>query len=171
MNYLRVGLIARPHGVHGDVKVIPLTDNPERFRELKEAFIENNGAYEPVLVSNARVQPDAAFVTLSCSKSIEDAERLRNLYLCVDRIHAVRLPEGSYFIADLIGCDVFDSDGNDLGRLTDVLETGANDVYVIEGSRRLLVPALKKLLKSVDIANKRIALDSHTLSEVGLFED
>lgn len=66
---------------------------------------------------------------------------------------------------------MFDSDGNDLGRLTDVLETGANDVYVIEGSRRLLIPALKKLLKSVDIANKRIILDSHTLSEVGLFED
>ncbi len=171
MNYLRVGLIARPHGVHGDVKVIPLTDNPERFRDLKEAYIENNGAYEPVLVGNTRVQPDAAYVALSCSKSIEDAEGLRNLYLCVDRAHTVPLPEGRYFIADLIGCDVFDSDGNSLGTLTDVLETGANDVYVIEGSRKLLVPALKKLLLSVDIANKRIALDSHTLLEVGLFED
>ncbi len=171
MNYLRVGLIARPHGVHGDVKVIPLTDNTERFRELKEAFIENNGAYEPVLVSNTRFQPNVAYVALSCSKSIEDAERLRNLYLCVDRAHAVQLPQGRYFIADLIGCDVFDSDGDSLGTLTDVLETGANDVYVIEGSRRLLVPALKKLLLSVDIANKRIALDSNTLSEVGLFED
>ncbi len=171
MNYLRVGLIARPHGVHGDVKVIPLTDNPERFRDLKEAFIENNGAYEPVLVSNTRFRPDAAYVALSCSKSIEDAERLRNLYLCVDRAHAVQLPQGRYFIADLIGCDVFDSDGNSLGTLTDVLETGANDVYVIEGNRRLLVPALKKLLLSVDIANKRITLDSNTLSEVGLFED
>ena len=171
MDYLRVGLIARPHGVHGDVKVIPLTDNAERFRSLREAFIENNGAYEPVLVSNTRVKPDAAYVALSCSKSIEDAERLRNLYLCVDRAHAVQLPQGRYFIADLIGCDVFDSEGNSLGTLTDVLETGANDVYVMEGSRRLLVPALKRLLISVDIAGKRIVLDSQTLSEVGLFED
>lgn len=63
MNYLRVGLITRPHGVHGDVKVIPLTDNPERFRDLKEAFIENNGAYEARFGEQCQgIQPDAAFV-------------------------------------------------------------------------------------------------------------
>ena len=89
----------------------------------------------------------------------------------VDREHAVKLPEGRYFVADMIGCEVYDTNGAYCGRLTDVLETGANDVYVIKGEKRLMIPALKKLLKEVDVANKRIELYADVLAEVGLFED
>ena len=96
---------------------------------------------------------------------------LRDHYICVDREHAVKLPEGRYFVVDLIGCTVSDTNGNDLGKLTDVLETGANDVYVISGEKNLMVPALKKLLHKVDIENKHIDLDAAVLEEVGLFED
>ncbi|MEA5058667.1 Ribosome maturation factor RimM [bioreactor metagenome] len=169
--YLRVGMILRPHGVHGAVKILPLTSDNRRFFKLNEAYIERNGVYERVQAMDISVQPDAVFLRLSICESREEAETLRGLYLCVDRVHAVKLPEGRYFVADMIGCEVEDSHGTPLGKLTNVLETGANDVYVIQGKRKLLVPALKKLLQEVDVEKKRIVLNAQVLEEVGLFED
>lgn len=98
-------------------------------------------------------------------------KKLRDKYLCVDREHAVKLPAGAYFVKDIIGCEVFSTLGDALGRVVDVYETPSTDVYVIKGAKRLSVPALKKLLSSVDIENKRIVFDSEILAEVGLFED
>lgn len=169
--YLRIGMILRPHGVHGAVKLLPLTTDNRRFLKLKEAYIERDGGYWPVEALDISVQPEAVFLRLSFCESREQAEALRGQYLCVDRVHAVKLPEGRYFIADLMGCGVEDTLGNPLGTLADVLETGANDVYVIEGARKLLVPALKKLLREVDVQNRRIVLDAEVLEEVGLYED
>lgn len=101
------------------------------------------GCYEPVAVSNVGVREDAVYASISGVTTREDAERLRNVYLCVDRAHAAKLPPGRYFVVDLIGCRVCGTDGAEHGVLTDVLETGANDVYVIKGTRTLLIPALK----------------------------
>ncbi|MBE5785372.1 MAG: 16S rRNA processing protein RimM [Clostridiales bacterium] len=171
MEYLRVGLIVRPHGVHGAVKMMPLSDDLRRYAKLKEAYLERDGHYEPVTVSDVGVKEDAVYASLSCSHSRDDAEMLRNVYLCVDRAHAVKLPKGRYFVVDLIGCEVFDTDGACYGKLQQVLETGANDVYVIKGEKTLLIPALKKLLTDVDVNAKRILLDADVLKEVGLFED
>ena len=89
----------------------------------------------------------------------------------MERANASKRPEGRYFISDIIGCAVTDTEGKQYGKLTDVLETGANDVYVIKGDKTLMVPALKKLLSSVDIQAKAIVLDAAVLEEVGLFED
>ena len=150
MEYLRIGLITRPHGVHGALKVQPLSEDLTRYKGLREAYLERGGAYEKVEVSDVSVQPDAVYM---------------------DREHAVKLPEGRYFVADMIGCEVYDTNGAYYGKLTDVLETGANDVYVIQGEKQLMVPALRKLLKEVDVANKRIELYADVLAEVGLFED
>lgn len=171
MEYLRTGLIVRSHGVSGAVKLIPLTHDVARFESLKEAYIERDGVYEPVTVERASVQPEAVILWIAGITTRDEAETLRDKYLCVDRAHAVKLPEGRYFVDDLIGCEVFSADGEALGTLEDVLETGANDVYVIKGKRTLLIPALKKLLLQVDIAQKRILLDPTVLEEVGLFED
>ncbi len=96
---------------------------------------------------------------------------MRDVYLCVDRAHAVKLPEGQYFVTDIIGCEVFGTDGTFYGMLEEVLQNGAADVYVIRGEKVLMVPALKKLLKSVDVFEKKIVLASDVLEEVGLFED
>ena len=171
MEYLRVGLIVRPHGVHGAVKLLPLSDDPGRYASLKEAYLERSGCFEPVAVSDVGVREDAVYASISGVTTREDAEKLRNVYLCVDRAHAAKLPPGRYFVEDLIGCRVCGTDGAEHGVLTDVLETGANDVYVIKGTRTLLIPALKKLLADVDVANKRIVLHADVLQEVGLFED
>ena len=122
-------------------------------------------------VSHVQIGRDAVTLSLSGIESREDAEGLRGLYLCVDRAHAVKLPEGRYFISDLIGCDVYSNDGAHLGRLMEVLQHGAADVYVIKGERSLMTPALKKLLLTVDVPARRIVLDGGVLEEVGLFED
>ena len=159
MEYLRIGLITRPHGVHGALKVQPLSEDLTRYKGLREAYLERGGAYEKVEVSDVSVQPDAVYMTISVCRDRNTAETLRNHYISVDREHAVKLPEGRYFVADMIGCDVYDTNGAYYGKLTDVLETGANDVYV------------RKLLKEVDVANKRIELYADVLAEVGLFED
>lgn len=169
--YLRVGMILRPHGVRGAVKLLPLTEDLSRFRRLKSCFLERDGAYVPIEVQAASPQQDGVILQLSCAHTREEAEGLRNLYVCVDRAHAVKLPPGRYFVTDMIGCRVEDSQGKPLGVLQEVLETGANDVYVIQGDRQLLVPALKKLLTLVDVAHKRIVLDAAVLEEVGLFAD
>jgi len=169
--YLRVGQIVRAHGIRGAVKLVPLTNDPSRFHALEDAFLEVKGEYVPVSVSGAGVKEGSVTLTLSCAATREEAEKLRGLYLCVDRAHAVALPEGSYFVCDLVGCEVSTSGGKPLGILTEVLETGANDVYLIEGARKLMVPALKKLLVSVDTEKGRVVLDEAVLEEVGLFED
>ena len=171
MEYLRIGLILRPHGVRGAVKVLPLGDDSSRFLELEDAFLERGGSYAPVRVADVNVQDSDVYLSLSAASDRNDAEKLRNVYICVDRAHAAKLPEGRYFIADLIGCEVSDTDGRTFGKLTDVLQNGAADVYVVKGEKELMFPALKTLLNIVDISGKRIVLDARVLEEVGLFED
>ncbi|MBQ1817944.1 MAG: 16S rRNA processing protein RimM [Clostridia bacterium] len=171
MDHFRIAQILRPHGIKGEVKVYPLTDDPSRFKRLKEAYLERGGQYEPIGVTSAKFAAGAVVLGLEGVTSPEQAESLRGLYICVDRAHAVKLPAGTYFVSDIIGCEVRSTAGAELGRVTDVLETNANDVYVIEGQRKLMVPALKKLLAGVDVAAKQILLDAAVLEEVGYFED
>ena len=173
MDIFRIGLILRPHGVHGEIKLLPLTDDTSRFKKLREAFIEfAEGKYEPVNVLSAKAAAEnSAIAKIEGVDTVEQAEALRNKYLCVDRAHAVKLPEGTYFVRDIIGCRVVSSGGADLGIVEDVYETNANDVYVVRGRRKLSVPALKKLLDKVDIENKLIVFNAQVLEEVGLFED
>ena len=170
-NYLRVGQIVRAHGVRGDVKLLPLTDDPARFRAMKTAYLETTaGAYAPVAVSDARIAPDAVLLHIEGVDTVEQAEALKNRYLCASREDAVKLKKDTYFVVDLIGCDTFDTNGKAYGKLTDVLETGANDVYEINGGT-LLVPALKKVLHEVDVEHGRIVFEADVLEEVGCFAD
>ncbi|MCR5809097.1 MAG: ribosome maturation factor RimM [Clostridiales bacterium] len=171
MEHYRIAQILRPHGVKGEVKVYPLTDDISRFKRLREACIERSGRYDPVIIDGSKNVSDAVVLHIEGFNTPEEAQKLRGLYLCVDREHAVKLPKGTYFVADIIGCEVESTDGTKLGRVTDVLETNANDVYVIEGERKLMVPALKKLLDTVDTEGRLIRLNAEVLSEVGLFED
>ena len=170
-DYLRVGQIVRAHGVRGDVKIIPLTNDPARFRAMKTAYLETTaGAYAPVAISGARFLPDAVILHIEGCDTLEQADALKNRYLCVSRDKAVKLKKDTYFIVDLIGCETFDTNGKAYGKVTDVLETGANDVYEIDGGK-LLVPALKKVLREVDVVRGRIVFDAQVLEEVACFAD
>lgn len=169
-DFLRIGQIVRAHGVRGDVKALPLTDDIGRFSGMHACYLERRGGYDPVALSNIRLQPDAVILHIAGVDTPEDAGKLVHAFLCVDRAHASALPADTYFIAELIGCTVTDTDGNDYGTLTNVLETGANDVYEIDGGK-LMVPALKRVLNTVDIDGGRVVLDAGVLQEVGLFAD
>ena len=171
MDHYRIAQILKPHGIKGEVKVFPLTDDVSRFKRLKEAFIENNGRYDPILINGSKNASGAVVLHIEGVDTPEQAEKLRGKYISVDKAHAVKLPEGTYFVSDIIGCSVESTDGTRLGKVTDVLETNANDVYVIEGEKKLMVPALKKLLAKVDVEEKHIVFDAEVLSEVGFFED
>ena len=168
--YLRVGFIARPHGLKGAVKLDPLTDDVLRFKGMKEAYLELHGSYAPVRLSVLSCRPDAVVVQLDGYDTVEAAQTLRGGFLSVDRAHAAPLPEYTYFIADLIGLAVSDTEGTAYGRVTDVLSTGANDVYVIDGGK-LMVPALKKVIHKVDVAGGEMIFKADVLREVGLFAD
>lgn len=170
-DYLRIGMIVRPHGIKGTLKIEPLTFDNARFGTLLDAFLELNGTYKPIKITHASYSDVSVFVEIEGINSRDDAEPLRNKFICVNREHAAKLPEGQYFIVDLIGCNVFDTNGKPLGTLTDVLTRPANDVYEIKSENStLLVPALKKLLTSVDVKAKKIVLDKDVLEEVGLYE-
>lgn len=168
--YLRVGFIARPHGIKGAVKLDPLTEDVNRFSAMKEGFLELHGKITPVQLSLVGAKPGAVLLKINGVETVEEAEKLRGGYILVDRQHAVKLPDYTYFVADLIGLQVFDTEGTSYGKLTAVLETGANDVYEIDGGK-LLVPALKKVLEKVDIPCGKLLLKAAVLREVGVFAD
>ncbi|MDD3401110.1 MAG: ribosome maturation factor RimM [Eubacteriales bacterium] len=166
----RIGIIVRPHGVHGAVKCNPLTDEPKRFIGMKSAYLELHGSLVPVQLLVHSAQKDAVILSVDGYDTPEKANELRDVYICVERNDAIKLPAFTYFVADLIGCMACDTNGNQYGKLTDVLETGANDVYVIDGGK-LMVPALKKVISKVDVDNAVIVFNADVLKEVGLFED
>ncbi|MEG1559542.1 MAG: ribosome maturation factor RimM [Clostridia bacterium] len=169
--YFRIAVISRPHGIHGALKLNPLTDDLNRFLGLKFAYLERGSAYERVGIESVSVGGGNIIMTIEGVSDRTAAERLKNIYLCVDRAHAVTLKPGEFFYEELYGCLCFDTDGICYGELTDVIFTGANDVFEIIGEKKLLIPALKKLLTKVDTDNKRIILNADVLKEVGLFED
>ncbi len=168
--FYRIGVIVRPHGVHGAVKVEPLTDSSRRFKGMCEAYLEMHGEMRPVQLCVSSVAENAVILSIEGCETPEQANALRGAYVCVDKAHAVKLPKDTYFVTDLIGCDTFDTDGNAYGKLTAVYETGANDVYEIAHGK-LMVPALKRVLHEVDTDAGRITFDADVLKEVGLFED
>lgn len=168
--YLRIGLIARPHGVKGAIKLMPTTDDVSRFKGLKEGFVEHRGQYLPVKLKVLSVADNGVIIQLEGVNTPEEAVVYKEGYLCVDRQHAVKLPEYSYFVSDLIGLQVTDTEGKQYGRLTEVYETGANDVYEIERGK-LMVPALKRVIERVDVEQGLMTLKAEVLREVGLFAD
>lgn len=148
----QVGIVTSPHGVRGEVKVYPTTDDPRRFRRLKEVT-GNNGKQE----WNLKIEAVKFFKNMVILKfqgidSMDEAHKLRNTSLFVPRKDAVRLSRNEYFIADLIGMQVVDEEEKNIGILEDVMETGANDVYVIrmENGKELLLPAIKQCILNVD---------------------
>lgn len=149
----QVGVIAGTHGLHGEVRVFPTTDHKERFKDLigKKVYLTGGRQELAVTVSAARGSGQFELVLFREFDSIDDVERLRGRGIEIDRADAVKLPEGSYFIPDLIGMKVLDLDGNEIGTCTDVLQTGANDVYVTttpEG-KELMLPAVSECVREV----------------------
>ena len=170
--HLMIGEITKPQGIRDEVKVRPATNDPARFYDLDHVFLKRGEAYVERRISVSRVDGDAVYMTFEGVTDRDAAEALRGEFLYIDRAHAVQLPEDANFICDLIGCRGVDTNGRDLGEMTDVLQPGGNDVYVFNGPLgEVLVPALKSVVSEVDVAEKRIVFDAKRLDEVAVFDE
>lgn len=158
-SYLTIGKIVGVHGVRGEVKVLPLTDDVRRFKKIKKCALcknaDNPGEFfvAEINVLSVRIDNDTALIKFEGYEDRTIAERLRNLFIAVDREHAVQLKEGEFFIADLIGLKVVDDVIGELGLIADVYETGAN--YIVQVKRRnkkdLLIPFVKDICYETDL--------------------
>ena len=152
---LQVGIITSTHGVRGEVKVYPTTDDPRRFRRLKEVVLDTGREKLNLEIEGVKFFKQFVILKFKGLDNINDIEKYRQKSLYVTCKNAVRLQRDEYFIADLIGLKVQDEDGTELGTVKDVIETGANDVYEVEmaDGRSLLLPAIKQCILNVDVEN------------------
>lgn len=150
MDLLEVGKIINTHGLRGEVKVIPWTDTPDVFEDLETLYLKNN---DVLTISLVKYQKNNLIVKFKELGDINEAEKLKNQVLYAERSALGELPDGVYYIADLIGLSVRKETGEEVGKIKDVLQTGANDIYVVarEGAKDLLVPVIPNVVLSVDI--------------------
>ncbi len=151
--FFRVGVITTTHGVRGEVKVFPTTDDPQRFKKLKNVILDNGKERLDLEITSVKFFKNLVILKFKGLDNMNDVEKYKKADLLVTRENAVPLEEGEYFIADLIGLKATSDEGEDLGELTDVIQTGANDVYVFskEGMQDLLVPKIPDCIKEVNL--------------------
>ncbi|GFI46348.1 ribosome maturation factor RimM [Lachnospiraceae bacterium] len=152
-NLLQVGVISSTHGLKGEVKVFPTTDDVRRFKDLKEVLLDTGSEKLALEIESVRFFKQFAIVKFKGCDDISHVEKYKGKSLLVTRENAVALEEGEYFIADLIGIQAISQDGALKGRVKDVITTGANDVYeiLLEDGRVLLLPAIKECVLGVDL--------------------
>jgi len=150
---LQVGVITSTHGIRGEVKVFPTTDDVSRFKKLKNVILDNGKEHRDLEIESVKFFKNMVILKFKGIDNINDVEKYKKAPLFVTRENAVPLEEDEYFIADLIGLKVVSDEGEDLGIIDDVLQTGANDVYIIKKDNvdDLLVPAIHECIKNVDI--------------------
>ena len=150
---LQVGVITSTHGIRGEVKVFPTTDDPNRFRKLKQVILDTGKEQLEMEIVSVKFFKNQVIVKFKGIDDINDVEKYRKAGLYVTRENAVPLGENEYFIADLIGLRVISDEEEELGVIDDVLQTGANDVYIVkkEQTPDLLIPAIKDCIKNVNI--------------------
>ena len=157
---LQVGVITTTHGVRGEVKVFPTTDDPARFKKLKNVVLDTGKELIDLEVAGVKFFKNMVIVKFKGIDNINDVEKYRKKSLYVTRENAVKLKKDEYFIADLIGMKVSTDEGEELGTLSDVMQTGANDVYVISmtDGEEVLVPAIKQCIENVDVEERNDAV-------------
>ena len=152
-DFFQVGIITSTHGLKGEVKVFPTTDDVKRFKRLKEVILDTGKERIDLEVESAKFFKQFVILKFKGIDHIDDVEKYRKASLYVTRKNAIRLNRDEYFVADLIGLKVQDEDGTEIGVLRDVMETGANDVYIIDlnDGRELLLPAIKQCVLEVNV--------------------
>ena len=158
----QVGVIASIHGLQGEVNVFPTTEDPSRFKKLKQVVLHTQRGEELLLdVVSARFFKKFVIVKFKQFKDINEVEKFRGCELTIDRKDAIKLQPGEYYCADLIGLTIVDEDGNELGTLTEILQTGANDVYEMtkkDDGEKVYIPAIKDCVKEIDPEGGKIVI-------------
>lgn len=156
--YLRVGVITSTHGIKGEVKVYPTTDDINRFEYLEYVYLDTGKDYMPLKIEGVKYFKNQVILKFKDFDNINDIEKYRGKDLLVPREQAIQLEEDEYFICDLIDSEVYTDEGKRLGILTEILTTAANDVYVVktDDNKEILIPSIKQCILDVDIINKKI---------------
>lgn len=157
---LEIGQIVNTFGIKGFVKVVPYVDDIERYDELKKVYVKSKNTEIEYEVEEVKYQKNMVLLKLKGIDRIEEAEKLRNAFLEVDRENAIELKEGEYFIADLIGMQVITDEGKELGKLEDIYNTGSSDIYVVkdELGKQILLPAIADVIKEINIKENKITV-------------
>lgn len=158
--FLRVGVITTTHGVRGEVKVFPTTDNPERFEELKQVILDTGRERRELSITGVKYFKQFVILKFKGLDNVNDVERFRQAQLYVRREDAIPCEEDENYIADLIDMEVYTDQGEMLGILVDVYETGANDVYVVlmKSGKELMLPAIKECILNVNVEENRMTV-------------
>lgn len=153
-----IGQIVNSYGIKGFVKVVPFTDDITRFEDLKTIYVEQGKKLIEFTIEDVKYSKKLVLLKFKGIDNINDTISLKNCYLKINRENAAELEEDSYYIVDLIGLEVYTDDNNFLGNLCDVFPTGSNDVYVVKdgNGKQVLLPAIKEVIKNVDIENKKM---------------
>lgn len=159
-NMLQVGVITTTHGVRGEVKVYPTTDDAQRFQELEYVILETGREQLKLHIQQVKFFKNLAILKFKEIDNINDIEKYKGKSLWIPREEAQPLGEDEYYIGDLIGMEVYLEDGTLFGTLRDVMETGANDVYVVDSGEKgeVLLPAIGDCIKEVDVDRNRMTV-------------
>lgn len=152
--FFRIGQIINTHGIKGEVKVYPLTEDVTKFKRLKKVLV--NGTEMNIL--GVKFQKDRVILKLEGVDTMNDAETYKQKYIEIPRAEEPELPEGTYYVADLKECTVFDNEGKELGKIFDVISTKNNDVYWIKNPKELLIPVLDEIVLDIDMDNRKIII-------------
>jgi 16S rRNA processing protein RimM len=154
--YIPVGRVVNTHGAKGEVRVQPLTDDPSRFEELKTVYVQEDGRMKSLSVGTVRYHKGMVLLTFPEIGDMDQGAALKGQFLRIPETELKPLPEGRYYIFQLVGMDVYEGDRY-YGKIAEVLQPGSNDVYVVrDGGREILVPALKWVIRSVDLEANRM---------------
>ena len=157
---LKVGVITSVHGIKGEVKVFPTTDDSKRFKKLKQVYLNTGKELLPLEIEGVKFFKQMVILKFKGYDNPDDVSKFRQKELWIDRKDAVKLMKDEYFIADLIGISVCTEEGMLIGTLKDVIETGANDVYAVETpeGKEILIPAIKQCILNVDTDQRKMTV-------------
>ena len=160
MDFIGIGSVSKPIGTRGEVKILPLTHDNRRFENLPAVWIGSDAAHaEWKKILKVRIEPKQVVLRFQGIETIEEAETIKDLYLFVPKEDAVQLEKGIYFVDDVIGCEVVTEEQAVVGTVSDLLTLPMNDVWVVKkGSKEILIPAVKAVIRQVDVEQKRITI-------------
>jgi len=158
--FLEIGQIVNTFGIKGMVKIKPFTDDIRRFDNLEKVYVETNKNKKQYEIEEVKYHKDMVLIKFKGIDKIEEAELLRNSYLKVNRKDEPELEEGTYYIVDLIGLDVYSDEGNLLGKVDDIFNNGSSDIYVVKNElgKQLLLPAISDVIKEVNLEESKIVV-------------
>ena len=156
---LKVGKIINTHGIKGNLKVFPLTDYMERFEELNWVYIDGND--EKFYIKDVKYMPTVVLLSFKGYENIDSVEKFKDKYILIDESQRRNLPEDTYYIADIIGLDVYTVKNEYIGKVKDIIQTSSNDVYVIEGgnNKEIMIPAVEEFIPEVCLKEGKIIID------------